>query len=121
MPLALLRIDPAKSIGVVGTKGRPRFRDAVNRACASAGIKAYAPEDFPGPIAAAIEEQTRGRGDNWPFEEAGIPALFYSSSESDDYHRPTDTMEKLDGAILAARAKAIAATVIFLSREPLRD
>lgn len=119
LPLSFLRVDAKKSIGVVGTKGRPAFRTIVNRACAGAGLKAYAPEDFPGPIAAVLEETTRERGDNWPFEKAGIPALFYGSGESDDYHRPGDTIGKLDAAIMASRAKAVAATVVLLSREPL--
>jgi hypothetical protein len=121
LPLSLLRIDPKRSIGVVGTKGRAAFKDVVKHACAEAGLAVYAPEDFPGPIAAVLEETTRERGDNWPFEQAGIPALFYGSGESDDYHATTDTLDKLDPALMARRARAVFGTVVALSRAPLGE
>jgi len=116
--LALARIDQRKALGVVGTRGRPGFRRIVDESCAAAGLKAYAPEDFPPPLGTMLEEMTRDRGDNFPFEWKGIPALFYGSGESDDYHKPSDTIDKLDPSLMAARARAVFATVTALARAP---
>jgi hypothetical protein len=36
------------------------------------------------------------RSDHYNFAEKGIPVIFYFSGVHDDYHKPTDTAEKLD-------------------------
>ncbi len=106
------------AVGLVGAKDRPDLRKIADDACAGEAIRVWAAEDMPAPIAAIIEKQTRARGDNWSFEQKGIPALFFGSGESDDYHRPTDTADRLRPDIMAPRARAILAAVIALSRKP---
>ena len=101
---------------MIGTEGRPGLRAAVDAGCAAAHIRALGPEDFPAPIRDFLNAMARERGDNASFERAGVPAVFFSSGESEDYHAPTDTPDRLDGAILAARAEAIHGTVLALVR-----
>ena len=113
---ALLGIDGSKAVGVLGTRGRASFRRIVDAACARAGLRAFAPEDFPPPLSTLLEEETRDRGDHAAFERAGIPTLFFGSGESDDYHAPTDTPERLDPSLI--RAQAIFATVLALPVAP---
>jgi hypothetical protein len=36
------------------------------------------------------------RSDHYNFAERGIPAIFYFNGTHDDYHRPTDTIEKIN-------------------------
>lgn len=36
------------------------------------------------------------RSDHYNFAERGIPAVFYFNGSHDDYHRPTDTVEKIN-------------------------
>jgi hypothetical protein len=38
----------------------------------------------------------RGNGDHWLFFERGIPVLLLNSGEHEDYHRPSDRLEKLN-------------------------
>ena|ERR1043166_7587985 len=38
------------------------------------------------------------RSDNWPFMERGVPAAFFTGGLHDDYHKPSDTVEKIDFA-----------------------
>lgn len=38
----------------------------------------------------------RWGSDHWRFENAGVPVLFYFSGVHRDYHRPTDTWDKID-------------------------
>src|SRR5262249_47254026 len=49
---------------------------------------------------------------------AGVPTLFFSSGESSDYHRPTDTVDRLRPDVMERRARALLAVVLALSRAP---
>jgi hypothetical protein len=40
----------------------------------------------------------KGNGDHWLFFERGIPVLLFNSGEHEDYHRPSDRLEKLNQA-----------------------
>jgi Zn-dependent M28 family amino/carboxypeptidase len=59
--------------------------------------------DANGPIGLILEfryDQTREvllrRSDQWPFLQKKIPALFVHTGEHPDYHRPTDTADKIN-------------------------
>ncbi len=57
----------------------------------------------------------RWGSDHWRFEKAGVPVLFFFSGIHGDYHRPTDTADKLDPAklqLLAARVCRLAETAL---------
>ena len=47
------------------------------------------------------------RSDHYNFAKKGVPALFYFSGLHDDYHRPTDTPEKIHYDLLTRRAQMI--------------
>ena len=49
--------------------------------------------------------------DHAPFDKAGVPVLFFHTGAHPDYHRPTDTADKIDTDGLA-RVAAVAARVI---------
>lgn len=115
MAKMLVGIDGARSLGVVGTSGRAPLRELVDDTLAKFGLRAYGPEDMPSAIRSGIEAYTKGRGDNWPFENVGIPTLFFSSGESADYHRPSDTPDTVYPAIMAQRAAALYELLIALS------
>jgi len=44
------------------------------------------------------------RSDHYNFAEKGIPSIFYFNGTHADYHRPTDTPDKLNYDVLAKRA-----------------
>ena len=54
--------------------------------------------------------------DSIPFNEAGVATLFFSSSLHADYHRPTDTADRLAPRQLRNRAAAIARIVELLAK-----
>jgi hypothetical protein len=62
-------------------------------------------------IALADREAPGGASDHAPFYGAGVPVLFFHTGAHSDYHRPTDTADKIDAAGLAQVA-AVAARVI---------
>ena len=45
------------------------------------------------------------RSDHYNFAEKGIPSIFYFNGTHPDYHRPTDTPDKLNYDVLAKRAQ----------------
>lgn len=47
------------------------------------------------------------RSDHYNFAKYGVPAIFYFNGFHDDYHRPSDTPDKINYALLAKRAQLI--------------
>ncbi|HUQ67630.1 MAG TPA: M28 family peptidase [Flavitalea sp.] len=47
------------------------------------------------------------RSDHYNFAKKGVPAIFYFSGLHDDYHRPTDTPDKIRYELLSRRAQMI--------------
>lgn len=112
----LARVDE-NGIGVVGAKDNPFLRETVDSACARVNVPVFGTKNIP-LVSDIVESMAKNRGDHAPFEDAGIPTLFFGSGESDDYHKPTDTIEKLLPEVMARRAKAIFETVVLLSKAP---
>ena len=50
-------------------------------------------------------EQIYYRSDHYNFAKHGIPSIFYYNGMHDDYHKPTDTPDKIDYNLLSKRAK----------------
>ncbi len=47
------------------------------------------------------------RSDHYNFAELGIPAIFYFNGSHEDYHRPSDTIEKIDFDAMAKIGKLV--------------
>ncbi|WP_020528408.1 M28 family peptidase [Flexithrix dorotheae] len=47
------------------------------------------------------------RSDHYNFAKHGIPVIFYFNGTHDDYHRPTDTIEKINFEVMENRARLI--------------
>lgn len=47
------------------------------------------------------------RSDHWNFAKNNIPVIFYTDGEHEDYHKPTDTVDKINLGILQKRTKLI--------------
>ena len=47
------------------------------------------------------------RSDHWNFAKNGIPIIFYFSGVHADYHKPTDTVEKIEFDMLQKRAQLV--------------
>jgi len=64
-----------------------------------------------------------GSSDQTSFHEKNIPAVQFFSGVNSDFHKPTDTIEKIDGAGLVKVAVALKETVSYLSEreEPLNN
>ncbi|MGC6430790.1 MAG: M20/M25/M40 family metallo-hydrolase [Jejuia sp.] len=60
------------------------------------------------------------RSDHYNFAKHNVPVIFYFNGEHEDYHKPTDTPDKIDYDLLAKRAKLIFATTWQLVNQETR-
>jgi Zn-dependent M28 family amino/carboxypeptidase len=115
LPKALVGIAPGPAVGVLDDSHASVVIDAARVASAQAGIRMFAAEDFP-LLEQRIRDEARDRSDDAPFSEAGVPTLLFSTSLQDDYHRPTDAIEKIDPITLHKITRAIRFTAEQLAR-----
>jgi len=111
----LFRVDDANGIGVTALRGHPFLVKAIDRAAADAGLQVFGTKSIP-VLSGLIEGMAKNRSDHAPFEDVGVPVAFFGSGESDDYHQPTDTLEKLRPALMARRADAVFRTILLVSK-----
>ncbi|SDB27897.1 Peptidase family M28 [Flavobacteriaceae bacterium MAR_2010_188] len=55
------------------------------------------------------------RSDHYNFARYNIPVIFYFNGEHDDYHKVTDTPDKINYALLTKRSKLIFSTAWYLA------
>ncbi|MBS1258421.1 MAG: hypothetical protein MAG551_01480 [Candidatus Scalindua arabica] len=59
-----------------------------------------------------------GNGDEKSFIDAGVPSVHFFSGARDNYHRPTDTVDRIDTAGLVKTAAILKETVEYLAARP---
>lgn len=52
-------------------------------------------------------EQVYYRSDHWNFAKNGIPVIFYTTGSHDDYHKETDTVEKIEREVYLKRTRLV--------------
>ncbi len=60
------------------------------------------------------------RSDHYNFAKNNIPVIFYFNGTHDDYHQPTDTIEKINFDIMEQRVRLIFHTAWELANRPER-
>ncbi|HVV84013.1 MAG TPA: M20/M25/M40 family metallo-hydrolase [Kofleriaceae bacterium] len=106
-------IVPDDAIGILTSEGAD---DLVARARAAARTvhrPLVSADDF-GPLERVVRPQIETRGDQASFSAAGVRYLWLSTSMHDDYHRPTDTADKVDPATIAAVGRIVVELVLAL-------
>jgi len=100
---------------VTGTYQNPSLRPVVESVEPAAGVTVRFGHDTP---------QDTG-SDNWvmasdhgPFHQAGIPFLYFGVEDHPDYHRATDTADKVNAAWYRASVETILRVVRQLSDDP---
>ncbi|WP_299392332.1 M28 family metallopeptidase [uncultured Gelidibacter sp.] len=60
------------------------------------------------------------RSDHYNFAYKGLPVIFYFNGEHEDYHKPTDTPDKINYPLLQKRSQLIFATAWYLANSKHR-
>jgi hypothetical protein len=119
------RHPAAKAIGVVNLDGvgRPAKRRLLVLGGSSAGewVHIFRGAGFVTGVETAMATEELDASDQVSFREIGVPAVQLTTGPHPDYHRPTDTAEKLDAAWLTGVAAVTKEAVEYLAgrKEPL--
>lgn len=60
------------------------------------------------------------RSDHYNFAKNGVPVIFYFNGTHEDYHKPTDDVEKIEFELMAKRAQLVFYTAWQLANRPTR-
>ena len=96
--------DNRNSLNILGASIAPMLQALIERSNATTGL------DLRFPTAWKAMELMR-RSDHWPFLKQGIPALFLFTGFHPDYHRATDTADKINFSKLETILKLVYLTV----------
>jgi Tol biopolymer transport system component len=99
--VAMLNMDMVgrlrnNTLSVLGSDTAPEWMPLVQDACASARVVCKASGDGYGP------------SDHLPFYTAGLPVLHFFTGAHSDYHKPSDSADKLNHAGMARVALVVA-------------
>lgn len=88
------RGDP-NTIFLEGSPDAPRISRAITQANKSVGLT----------IIRDKHPDWLGRGDQWPFLQQGVPAVFLSVEDHEDYHKVSDEVDKILPELAAKTAR----------------
>jgi Zn-dependent M28 family amino/carboxypeptidase len=101
---------PDQAIGALTSPGAVALVDLAHSAGRAQHRPVIAASDF-GPLEDQIRPLVEQRGDHANFAAHSVPYLWLSTSMHDDYHRPTDTADKVDPATIAVVGKIVVAVI----------
>jgi Zn-dependent M28 family amino/carboxypeptidase len=94
------------TLGSVGLPDDAALLEAAEAAAADAGLELIAVS--PALVALVGEDW---RSDDWVFRDKGVPAVHFSTGIHDDYHKPTDTLDRLSRPQMVRIARFLRALV----------
>jgi hypothetical protein len=86
---------------VAGTAQRPALRPVLEPVAARSKIRLLFGHDSGGG-----EDDWTTQSDHRAFHEAGIPFLYFGVEDHPDYHRPSDTADKINATFPARRTRS---------------
>jgi Zn-dependent M28 family amino/carboxypeptidase len=101
---------------VVGLEADRGARRAAERAAQAAGLELV---ESPARLLELFGFDDRT--DDWWFRRHGVLAVHFSTSMHDDYHRPTDTAEKLVPAQMVRVARTAYGVLAYLADLPVAE
>jgi Zn-dependent M28 family amino/carboxypeptidase len=96
-----------------GTFHWPKTKTPLEAVANRAPIKLLFGHDKPKEIASGLDDWTN-QSDHGPFHAAGIPFVYFGVEDHDDYHKPTDTADKINPTFFRQAAETILDAVIAL-------
>ena len=69
--------------------------------------------DRPAALAGGVEDWT-DQSDHGPFHAAKIPFVYFGVEDHPDYHKPTDTADKINRGFFIDVAETVLASVLQL-------
>ncbi len=102
-----------RELYVAGPYHWPKTKPPLEAVAKRAPITLLFGHDKPKEIAGGQDDWTR-QSDHAAFHEAGIPFVYFGVEDHADYHKPTDTADKIDPTFFRQAAETILDAVIAL-------
>jgi Zn-dependent M28 family amino/carboxypeptidase len=96
---------------IAGTHHRPALKPILQPVASRAPVKLLFGHDSGGG-----HEDWTSQSDHGAFHAAGIPFIYFGVEDHPDYHKPTDTVDKIDAAFFYRAATTILDAVTTLDR-----
>jgi Zn-dependent M28 family amino/carboxypeptidase len=113
--LDMVSRNAARELYVAGTYHRPALKSVLEPIAAKAPIKLLFGHDRPKQPAGGHDDWTM-QSDHGAFHAAGIPFIYFGVEDHPDYHKPTDTADKIDKGFFGEVAETIRAAITALDR-----
>jgi hypothetical protein len=104
-----------REIYIAGTYHYPDLKPPLEAVARRAPITVLFGHDQPAAVAGKVDDWTN-QSDHGPFHAAKIPFVYVGVEDHPDYHKPTDTADKINRGFFAAVAETILDAVIALDR-----
>ena len=112
----MLSRNPAGELFVSGLYANPQFKPLLDGLRERSPVTLLYGHDHPRPFW-DMDDWTQ-LSDQGPFADAGIPFLYFGVEDHPDYHRPTDTFERVDQAFYQRVADLVVGAVAALDAQP---
>lgn len=113
--LDMVSRSAARELYVAGTYHRPALKRVLAPIAANAPVKLLFGHDKPKPQGAGQDDWTM-QSDHGAFHAAGIPFVYFGVEDHPDYHKPTDTADKIDKVFFGQVAETIRDAITALDR-----
>ena len=101
-----------REIYVAGTYHTPEWKAPLERVAKAARVKVLFGHDRPG----TGSDDWTSQSDHYAFHAAKIPFVYFGVEDHADYHKPTDTADKIDRAFFVDVAETILDAVLQLDQ-----
>ena len=99
---------------VAGTYFSPELKDPLAAVASQRHLTLVFGHDRPAPGGSVSgNENWTNASDQGPFHDAGIPFVYFGVEDHPDYHRPTDTADKIPRAFFVEAANLILDTLLM--------
>lgn len=109
--LDMLARGDRNELVVAGTSHYPQLKPAVAAAAAGRGITVTFGHDRPAAEARRGEDDWTHLSDHAPFHLEGVPFLYFGVHNHADYHKPTDTAERIPAEFYGEAVEVVLGTV----------
>lgn len=111
--LDMVSRNEKREIFVAGTHPWPQLKAPLDAVAKGAPITVLFGHDKPAAIAGGVDDWTN-QSDHGPFNSAKIPFVYFGVEDHPDYHKPTDTADKINRGFFVDVAETVLDAVLRL-------
>ena len=113
--LDMVSRNDKREIFIAGTYHYPDLKAPLEEIARRAPVTVLFGHDKPVAVAGGVEDWTN-QSDHGPFHAAKIPFVYFGVEDHADYHKPTDTADKINRGFFVDVAETILDALLSLDR-----